>query len=340
MTVRAFLDLLRRQRLRIGRFRVREVALAVFVVLALFCAYRVGRAIIEQNRKASLDERAPSGFEREEHFPGAAYFYAEDAPAPARGVTGSTVLPRVPLLERLLGSDGSIRPAAPFSTARASPTDRGRALQCLTAAIYYEAGGEPVAGQRAVAQVILNRVRHPAFPASVCGVVYQGSAEARCQFSFACNGALARGMPDQVAWARALGVAAAALDGFVMRDVGLATHYHTYAVTPDWNRRLVMTAAVGAHLFHRWQGYWGTPAAFHQVYRGGEPIPGPLHPVAPPVSVPGAASAVVASAAAATTPPATIQRPPAAIASPEPGFNLPAESQVIDRWKDSGKPLR
>ncbi|WP_416365907.1 cell wall hydrolase [Sphingomonas aerolata] len=79
---------------------------------------------------------------------------------------------------------------------RTSATDRARALLCLTTAIYYEAASEPDAGQRAVAQVILNRVRHPAFPATVCGVVYQGphsgGAPTACQFSFACDGATAR----------------------------------------------------------------------------------------------------------------------------------------------------
>ena len=67
------------------------------------------------------------------------------------------------------------------------PKDKARALQCLTTAIYYEAASEPDAGQRAVAQVVLNRVRHPVFPASVCGVVFQGSERRGCQFSFACE---------------------------------------------------------------------------------------------------------------------------------------------------------
>ncbi|MFX4781967.1 cell wall hydrolase, partial [Acinetobacter baumannii] len=90
-------------------------------------------------------------------------------------------------------------------------------------------------GQQAVAQVILNRVRHPAFPATVCGVVYQGSEHAGCQFSFACDGSMAR-RPEPGLWRRAMAVAASALAGQVYAPVGLATHYHTYAVTPAWNR--------------------------------------------------------------------------------------------------------
>ncbi|WP_242139490.1 cell wall hydrolase [Sphingomonas sp. TREG-RG-20F-R18-01] len=306
--------------------RPRTLAATALLLALLLCGYPAVRAIVDQARKAAFSDPAPSGFDREDHFPGAAYFYAEDGATPAN--TGATALP---LLARLLGRDASVHPAAPFSTAHASASDRGRAVQCLTAAVYYEAGGEPVAGQRAVAQVILNRVRHPAFPATVCGVVYQGSAEAHCQFSFACNGAMARGMPDQAAWARALGVAAAALDGFVSRDVGLATHYHTFAVTPDWNRSLVMTAVIGRHFFHRWQGYWGTPAAFHQPYLGGEPVPGPVRaslpvvPVAPPQ--PAVAPTVVVHRATAVT-------------TPEPTPALPDASAVLDRWKDSGKPLQ
>ncbi|WP_010217876.1 cell wall hydrolase [Sphingomonas sp. PAMC 26621] len=306
--------------------RPREVLVALAVVAVLLCLYPAVQAILDQARKAALSDPAPGGFDREDHFPGAAYFYAEDAP-------GAIPPPTLPLLARLLGTDASVHPAAPFSLAHASATDRGRALQCLTAAIYYEAGGEPVAGQRAVAQVILNRVRHPAFPATVCGVVYQGSDVAHCQFSFACDGALARGMPDQAAWSRALGVAAGALNGVVMRDVGLATHYHSYAVTPTWNRSLVLTAAVGAHLFHRWQGAGGTAAAFHQRYAGGEPVPGPLQPVAP-------LAAIALPAPRPAAAPVTAPEKPAQHTAPEPEYGLPEASDILDKWKDSGKPLR
>ena len=102
----------------------------------------------------------------------------------------------------------SPNPAAkPFAMRGADEASRARALECLTSAVYYEAGNESADGQRAVAQVVLNRVRHPAFPASVCDVVYQGSTrETGCQFTFTCDGSLAR-RPSADGWAPARKVA-------------------------------------------------------------------------------------------------------------------------------------
>lgn len=128
-------------------------------------------------------------------------------------------------------------------------------------------------GQRAVAQVVLNRVRHPAYPHSVCGVVFQGSERATgCQFTFTCDGSLARPR-NAVGWNRALGVAAAALAGYVERSVGTATHYHTVWVFPYWQSSLTKITTVGAHIFYRWSGSWGTPAAFTASYSGLELLP-------------------------------------------------------------------
>lgn len=154
--------------------------------------------------------------------------------------------------------------------------DRWRALQCLTAAIYYEAASEPENGQRAVAQVVLNRVAHPAFPKTVCGVVYQGSERPGCQFSFACDGAMAR-RPMPVVWDRVRRIAAQALDGQVFAPVGLATHYHTSAVHPGWADSLAFIGTIGAHRFYRWSGAAGLQAAFRGIYHGGEPLAAP-HP--------------------------------------------------------------
>ncbi|WP_068074112.1 cell wall hydrolase [Novosphingobium lentum] len=154
--------------------------------------------------------------------------------------------------------------------------NRYRALQCLTAAIYYEAASEPDGGQRAVAQVVLNRVAHPAFPHSVCGVVYQGSERTGCQFSFACDGSMAR-RPMAQYWDRARRVAEAALAGYVYAPVGLATHYHTSAIHPYWADSLQFIGTIGAHRFYRWQGAAGRPAAFNAAYSGAEPVAGP-HP--------------------------------------------------------------
>jgi hypothetical protein len=312
-------------------------------------AHAAWRAIAAERRAlaAPLPEAQPTGYEADAHFPGAALLYAEDAPkpsdaAPAQGVTGTAPLPALPvptvLADAIVAANTGIVAARPFPLV-GSATDRARAAECLTAAIYYEAASEPDAGQQAVAQVVLNRVRHPAFPATVCGVVYQGSERAGCQFSFACDGAMAR-VPSRGGWVRAARVAGAALAGRVFAPVGLATHYHTYAVTPAWNRALVMTDVVGAHFFHRWKGYWGTAAAFGQRYHGGEPLPGPHMPIAaPPVAIATVAPAMPAPITAAATVQPAYRDSGTPRAAPAPVDNLPPASQVLDRWKDSGKPL-
>jgi len=148
---------------------------------------------------------------------------------------------------------------------------RMRSIDCLTAAIYYEAALEPVDGQRAVAQVVLNRVRHPAYPNTVCGVVFQGHQRITgCQFSFTCDGSLRR-TPVPAIWNRVKAVAEAALGGYVHRPVGLATHYHANYVSPYWAPTLAKITQIGAHIFYRWQGGWGRPAAFSSRYAGAEP---------------------------------------------------------------------
>ncbi|PXA99929.1 cell wall hydrolase [Nostoc sp. 3335mG] len=148
--------------------------------------------------------------------------------------------------------------------------NRTRATDCLAAAVLYEAGDD-AKGQRAVAQVVLNRLRHPAFPKSVCDVVFQGSERTTgCQFTFTCDGALARVYP-QPFWDRARKVAAAALSGSVFAPVGYATHYHTDWVVPYWQSSLDKIAAVDTHLFFRWTGWWGTPGAFRRVAATVEP---------------------------------------------------------------------
>ena len=186
--------------------------------------------------------------------------------------------------------------AKPFSTAAGGTESRERALECLTSAIYYEAGQEAMAGQQAVAQVVLNRVRHPAFPASVCGVVYQGSTRnTGCQFTFTCDGSLARA-PERSSWNRAREIAQAALAGFVQPSVGNATHYHANYVAPYWAPTLAKTAVVGAHIFYRWSGGWGLPAAFSKRWSGSEADPRGLRIAA--MSVPRQVAAPEATLAA------------------------------------------
>ncbi|VAW03076.1 Cell wall hydrolyses involved in spore germination [hydrothermal vent metagenome] len=158
---------------------------------------------------------------------------------------------------------------------RASLTDNSRALQCLTSAIYYESGMEPDAGQRGVAQVILNRVRHPSYPKTVCGVIFQGSERRTgCQFSYTCDGSLRR-KPNSFHWKRSKKVAALALSGKMASPVGTATHYHATYVYPYWAPSLRFLGTIGAHRFYSWKGSAGKASAFSQKYRGGEPLPAP-----------------------------------------------------------------
>jgi spore germination cell wall hydrolase CwlJ-like protein len=141
--------------------------------------------------------------------------------------------------------------AAPFLQETGSALDDAKALYCMTAAVYYEAGSESLDGKRAVAQVVLNRVRDPNYPKSVCGVVFQrGYKNKGCQFSFTCNGDMRR-RPYPPSWAASRDVAEAALAGYVMPTVGRATHYHADYVSPDWGRTLARVTTIGAHIFYR-----------------------------------------------------------------------------------------
>lgn len=153
---------------------------------------------------------------------------------------------------------GPYNPAAtPFHFVGA--LEGSRELDCLTQAVYYEARGETPAGQAAVAQVVLNRARNPAFPKTICGVVFQRAAGSGCQFSFACNGSTLRSR-EPAAWRRSQTVASRALDGFVMAEVGAATHFHTLNVAPMWGPHLMRVAQVGMHVFYRFNGRATAPA--------------------------------------------------------------------------------
>ena len=153
-------------------------------------------------------------------------------------------------------------PAAKSFAFGETGSDAQRAVDCLAATVYYEAANEPVAGQMAVIQVVLNRVRHPAFPKSVCGVVFQGhERRTGCQFSFTCDGSLAR-QPSQAAWERYRALATSMLNGAVYAPVGWATHYHADYVLPYWSASLDKVHVIGRHIFYRWAGAWGTSRAF------------------------------------------------------------------------------
>jgi spore germination cell wall hydrolase CwlJ-like protein len=141
-----------------------------------------------------------------------------------------------------------------------SAGDRDRAIDCLAVAAWYEAGTD-IDHQRSVMQVVLNRVAHPSFPKSVCGVVFEGSHRTTgCQFTFTCDGSMVRRRPSPAAMARARAVAALALKITIHPDVAQATHYHADYVMPWWASKLVRLGKVGPHIFYRWAGARGALA--------------------------------------------------------------------------------
>ena len=127
--------------------------------------------------------------------------------------------------------------------------------QCLAQGIYFEARGEPVKGQAAVAQVILNRVRNPSYPNSICGVVFQNKRwRNRCQFSFACDGIRDR-VRSRHHWSVAKDVAMAVTAGKIwLKEVGSSTHYHATYVRPKWARTMKRVGRIGLHIFYRTHG--------------------------------------------------------------------------------------
>ena len=208
------------------------------------------------------------------------YRVSQDIPEPdARALLRRLALdvPSNAVLGTPLSPDAA--PAAPLGAAPAfvgpqAPDDAARALDCLTAAIYYEARSQSEDGQRAVAQVVLNRVRGRAFPSTICGVVYQGSTRRTgCQFSFTCDGSM-NARRNENSWAEAQRIAAAALAGEVYAPVGSATHYHANYVLPWWASSLSRVTQVGAHIFYRWRGAMESALAFRQQYAGVEPAIG------------------------------------------------------------------
>lgn len=142
-----------------------------------------------------------------------------------------------------------LRPARRF-VFHGTPASREQAVDCLATAALYEAGADS-RGQSAVIQVVLNRVRHPAFPKTVCGVVYQGAArKTGCQFTFTCDGSLHR-RRARAGWATARKLASRALAGYVFPEIGTATHYHTDWVVPYWSGSLDKIAKIHSHIFYR-----------------------------------------------------------------------------------------
>lgn len=314
---------------------------------------------------------APMPFEQPGgSFPGSAFYYLEDAPrgafagsadaSPLFDISGTGKVDAVQLVETR-----NAGPAARSFLASGDGVSKSRALQCLTSAIYYEAASETVGGQRAVAQVVLNRVAHPSYPASVCGVVYQGSERRTgCQFSFTCDGSLAR-KPSAAAWDRARNVAQDALNGEVYQPVGLATHYHTVWIYPYWAPSLHPVGTIGAHRFYRWRGAAGKPGAFRVTYSGYEPLASMSARTASAVSVDAAdpvalarefvrsTAAVTADPAAAAPATARARNASGAGSAPPPSYsaavterggdrlfkaeNLPEASGIRPEYANSGR---
>jgi len=201
-----------------------------------------------------------------------------------------------------------------------------------------------------VAQVVLNRLASPALPKSVCAVVFQGSERPTgCQFTFTCDGSLARA-PSAEGWAAARAVATQALDGFVEPSVGRATHYHAVYVAPDWSASMVKVAHIGAHIFYAWTGademhqsfaaYAGSEAGFRAAWRddpGSASRPvlgGPGQPQPTPVERPAVRTAVqdavvVAKVDALARP--SLARLPDIVTAPAPPHSLEASRLPVPR---------
>ena len=198
----------------------------------------------------------------------------------AAAVVALTPLARLAILPPVTGApapaatsalETNLAPAPPFYLHAASPAEADRAVRCLTDAIYYEAANEPEEGQRAVAQVVVNRVRDPHFPKSVCGVVYEGwQRRTGCQFSFVCDGSISRRHADQALWDRLRPLAEQALAGYVVPEVGSSTHYYAEYVRPNWVGTVDRITQIGAHIFCSWRGRAGFVSSLTESYQGGE----------------------------------------------------------------------
>ncbi|MFC4290871.1 cell wall hydrolase [Sphingorhabdus arenilitoris] len=264
----------------------REILLVLIAFSLLALAPSIAQVTGFSSRSAPSSPAVTLGSaERpESNFAGSAFYFMEQDYA---------IPPSNEVMDAAMGDKGSLIGVDPLSSdvmpadetglggsaqpfvMNAASADYARALKCLTDAIYYEAASESDSGQRAVAQVIINRMRHPTYPNNICGVVYQGSERRTgCQFSYSCDGSMAR-IPSRSHWLRAGRVAASALAGYVHRPVGMATHYHTVNIYPYWAPSLHFIGTIGMHRFYRWKGSAGRPSAFFRSYAGNEPFPGP-----------------------------------------------------------------
>ncbi len=153
-----------------------------------------------------------------------------------------------------------VPPPSPAQRLNLDAKEYAKAERCLANAIYWEARSEPVRGQMAVAQVVMNRVFSPFYPKDVCSVVYQNAhRHLSCQFTFACDGKR-KTITERGHWARANRIAKQTLDGQIyVQEVAKSTHYHAAYVNPIWNREMKKLVRFGLHSFYRPYA-WGNGA--------------------------------------------------------------------------------
>lgn len=198
----------------------------------------------EEGPRISVASISPQAFDSE----------ALNAIGAATGAAGDPSIPRPISVPDTLAFARSNTPATDFTPLHAYSE---REQWCLATGIYFEARGESYRGQVAVAQVIMNRVEHPNYPNTICGVVYQNQHRRNaCQFSFACDG-----IPDRInepaAWAQAQEITQEVLNEKIyLTDVADATHYHATYVRPHWARNMVKLSQVGLHVFYRFRPGW------------------------------------------------------------------------------------
>ncbi len=169
----------------------------------------------------------------------------------AKATPVDPLIPRPSVISSRLAYARAVAPTTERVLKRYSERDQW----CLSSAIYFEARGESYRGQVAVAQVVMNRVKHPLYPATICGVVFQNQSWLnRCQFSFACDGKPER-VTDPKAWAQAREISGKVTSGKIyLTEVANATHYHANYVHPDWAKRMERVTAIGSHIFYRFRG--------------------------------------------------------------------------------------
>lgn len=157
-------------------------------------------------------------------------------------------MPALKTLFFRLGAALALAFAATMPLATPAAAESGSELKCLADTLYFEARGESVAGQKAVAEVILNRRDSGKFPSTICGVVKQGSNKG-CQFSYNCGGK-SRAIREKAAYARIHKIAQAALAGAPRDLTNGATYFHTTGVRPSWSRKFTRTTKIGRHIFY------------------------------------------------------------------------------------------